>query len=84
METRKCLVAGLIAGLVMGVALFVVGVIAAFAIYGPQFAPPGKFAPEQINAWYFLWTKLVIGIFFGIFFAIIYANIPYQYAGGGA
>ncbi|MFQ5891378.1 MAG: hypothetical protein ACE5HW_01120 [Candidatus Methanofastidiosia archaeon] len=84
METRKVLVAGLIAGLVMGVALFIVGAITALAIYGPQLAPSGKFAPEQINAWYFLWTKLAIGAFFGVFFGLIYAWLPLSIRGEGA
>lgn len=74
---------GLIAGLMMGIALFVSGEIAAFVIYGSQFAPPGKFAPEQISAWHFLRTKLVIGGFFGIFFGVIFAKLPSSVRGEG-
>lgn len=68
---------GLIAGLVMGIALFVSGAIAAFVIYGSQFAP------EQISAWHFLRTKLVIGGFFGIFFGVIFAKLPSSVRGEG-
>jgi len=60
----------------MGIALFVVGAIASRIIYGPQFAPAGKFAPEQMNAWYFIWTKLAIGAVFGVLFALLYENLP--------
>lgn len=49
----------------MGASLFIGGATLSRIIYGPQFAPPGKFAPEQINAFYFIWTKLLIGLFFG-------------------
>ena len=73
MGIARRLATGLIAGVVMGISLFIVGACAARAIYGPQFAPPGKFEPEKINAWYFLWTKVAIGIFFGVFFGLIYA-----------
>jgi hypothetical protein len=83
MELRKGIVAGLVAGLVMGVSLFIVGAFAALAIYGPEFAPPGKFEPEQINAWYFLWTKLVIGASFGVFFGTIYAKLYSSLRGDG-
>jgi len=41
-----------------------------------QFAPSGKFEPEQLNAWYFIWTKLLIGIFFGILFTLLYERLP--------
>lgn len=75
MEIRKGLVAGLVAGIVMGIALFVVGAIASRIIYGPGFVPPGKFEPEQINARYFLWTKLAIGVSLGVFFGLIYAGL---------
>jgi hypothetical protein len=68
---------GLIAGLMMGIALFVSGEIAAFVIYGSQFAP------GQISAWHFLWAKLVIGGFFGIFFGVIFAKLPSSVRGEG-
>jgi hypothetical protein len=76
MGIRKSIMAGLISGLMMGIALFIVGAIASRIIYGPQFAPAGKFEPEQMNAWYFIWTKLVIGAFFGILFTLLYEAMP--------
>ena len=45
-------------------------------IYGPQFAPEGKFDPEQLNAWYFIWTKILIEVFFGILFTLLYEGLP--------
>jgi len=60
----------------MGVFLFIGGAILSRIIYGPQFAPPGKFKPEQINAFYFIWTKLVIGWFFGLLFTFVYETLP--------
>jgi len=72
---RKIIFKGVISGLIMGIALFITGAITARFIYGPQMVPDGKFEPEQINAWFFLWTKLVIGIFFGIIFTWIYSKI---------
>lgn len=71
---KKILFKGIIAGFVMGIALFLTGAIASRIIYGPQMVPVGKFDPEQINAWYFFWTKLVIGCFFGIIFTWLYAK----------
>ena len=44
--------------------------------HGPQFAPPGKFTPEQLNAFYFVWTKLLIGWIFGILFTAAYELLP--------
>lgn len=76
MRLRRVIMIGLISGAVMGIALFIVGAIASRIIYGPQFAPPGKFEPEQINAWYFIWTKLLIGVFFGILFALLFEALP--------
>lgn len=84
MTIQKILVAGLIAGLVMGIALFITGAIASFVVYGPQFTPPDKFEPEQVNAWYFFWTKLMIGCFFGLFFSIIYSKISFSVGSEGA
>jgi len=66
---------GLIAGLAMGLALMITGAIAAYIIYGPQMAPEGKFEESQMNAAYFLWTKLVIGIFFGLLFTFIFGRV---------
>jgi Mn2+/Fe2+ NRAMP family transporter len=71
---KKVILRGTAAGLIMGIALFIVGAIAARIIYGQQMVPEGKFEPEQINALYFLWTKLLIGIFFGIIFTLIYSK----------
>ena len=76
MGVRKAIVVGVLAGLVMGVSLFVVGGVASRVVYGPQMAPDGKFEPEQLNAWYFIWTKLVMGVFFGVLFALLYETLP--------
>ena len=76
MRTRQIIINGLISGLIMGIALFIAGAIFSRIIYGPQFAPPGKFEPEQLNAWYFIWTKLLIGAFFGLLFTILYEILP--------
>ena len=75
---KKILIKGTLSGLIMGIALFIIGAVTARFIYGLQMVPDGKFEPEQINAWYFIWTKLVIGIFFGIIFTWIY-SIFYNY-----
>lgn len=75
MGTRKMIVVGIVSGLVMGITLFIVGAIASRLVYGPQMAPEGKFQPEQLNAWYFIWTKIVIGVFFGLVFTFIYAKV---------
>lgn len=76
MRIRKILTAGIISGLSMGIALFIAGAIFSRIIYGPQFAPPGKFEPEHLNVWYFIWTKLLIGIFFGLLFTLTYEWLP--------
>ncbi|NOZ62465.1 MAG: hypothetical protein GXO74_12380 [Calditrichaeota bacterium] len=76
MEMGKAIKAGIISGLIMGITLFIAGAIFSRIIYGPQFAPPGKFEPEQLNAWYFIWTKLLIGIFFGVLFTFFYERLP--------
>jgi hypothetical protein len=73
---RKEVAAGGVAGVIMGLVLFVVGAIASRVIYGPQFAPDGKFEPSQINPFYFFWTKLAIGGAFGILLSLIYAGMP--------
>jgi len=74
--TKRILKYGIISGLLMGIGLFIGGAIFSRIIYGPQFAPPGKFDPEQINAFYFIWTKLVIGIFFGLLLTFVYEKMP--------
>jgi hypothetical protein len=76
MEIKKIITAGIISGLIMGITLFIAGAVFSRIIYGPQFAPAGKFEPEQLNAWYFIWTKLLIGIFFGILFILLYERLP--------
>jgi len=76
MQLKKVFVDGTIAGLSMGVFLFIGGATLSRIVYGPQFVPPGKFKPEQINAFYFIWTKLLIGWFFGILFAYAYELLP--------
>jgi hypothetical protein len=76
MQYKKVVVDGTISGLSMGVFLFIGGAILSRIVYGPQFVPPGKFQPEQINAFYFIWTKLLIGWFFGILFTFAYELLP--------
>ena len=76
MGIKKIIITGIIAGLIMGITLFISGAILARIIYGPQMVPEGKFEPSQINAFYFIWTKLVIGVFFGILFTYVYAKLP--------
>jgi len=76
MNTKKILITGTVSGLVMGITLFIAGAIFSRIIYGPQFGPPGKFEPEQLNAFYFIWTKLLIGLFFGIMFTLLYEKFP--------
>ena len=76
MNPKKILISGTISGSVMWITLFIAGAIFSRIIYGPQFAPPGKFEPEQLNAWYFIWTKLLIGVFFGLIFTFLYERNP--------
>lgn len=76
MQLKKIVVAGTVSGITMGIFLFVGGAIFSRIIYGPQFAPLGKFKPEQINAFYFIWTKLLIGWFFGLLFTFVYEMLP--------
>ena len=76
MKLKRIILRGIPAGLTMGISLFIVGAVAARLVYGPQFVPEGKFEPEQINAWYFLWTKLVFGLFFGLVFTALYEALP--------
>jgi hypothetical protein len=76
MHIKKVVVDGAVAGLAMGLFLFLGGAVLSRIVYGPQFAPPGKFKPEQLNAFYFVWTKLVIGWIFGILFVLAYELLP--------
>lgn len=76
MNRKQLIVTGIVSGTVMGIGLFIAGAIFSRIIYGPQMAPPGKFDPEELNAWYFIWTKVVIGVFFGLLFTFVYENIP--------
>lgn len=76
MKLKRVVVDGTIAGIAMGIILFLGGAILSRIIYGPQFAPPGKFKPEQLNAFYFVWTKLLIGWFFGLLFTLAYELLP--------
>ena len=76
MKIRKIVAFGIISGLIMGITLFISGAILARIVYGPEMAPSGKFEPSQLNAFYFIWTKLVIGIFFGILFTFVYEKLP--------
>lgn len=76
MNTKKVIIAGCISGLVMGVILFLSGAMVSRIVYGPQFAPDGKFDPSQLNPFYFIWTKIVIGIFFGLLFTMLYEKLP--------
>jgi hypothetical protein len=75
-KIKNIIITGSVSGIVMGLALFIGGTILSRIVYGPQFAPPGKFKPEQINAFYFLWTKIVIGWFFGLLFTFVYEILP--------
>ena len=84
MQMKKIAADGMISGVAMGASLFIGGAILSRIIYGPQFAPPGKFAPEQINAFYFIWTKLLIGLVFGILFAVAYELLPLRVRFTGA
>jgi hypothetical protein len=87
MGLRKAILVGLVAGIAMGLSLFIVGAVASYLVYGPQFAPPGKFEPRQLNPGYFLWTKLLIGAVFGVLLTVLYEALPLARriasAGGG-
>jgi hypothetical protein len=80
----RTILIGAIAGLGMGLALFIAGAVASRLVYGPQMAPEGKFKPEQINALYFIWTKLLIGGFFGVLLSVLYERLPLSKRIGGA
>ena len=78
MGIKKIFIAGTVSGLAMGITLFIAGAVLAAIIYGPQMAPEGKFEESQMNPLYFIWTKLLIGIFFGILFTFIYDTLPLE------
>jgi len=73
---KRVAVTGVLSGVNMGLWLFLVGALAARIVYGPQFAPEDKFEPDQISAWYFFWTKIVMGVFFGLLFTGLYETFP--------
>jgi hypothetical protein len=83
MKLGRTIMVGIIAGLVMGAALFITGAVASRLVYGPQMAPAGKFTPQQLNPWYFIWTKLLIGAFFGVVLAVLYEGLPLSKRIGG-
>ena len=76
MNLKKIIIIGFISGLAFGIVLFVGGAITGRIVYGQQMSPEGKFSGEQMNAFYFLWTKIVIGIFFGVLFLFFYEKLP--------
>jgi hypothetical protein len=76
MNLGRIVLVGVIAGLLMGVFLFVTGAVASRVVYGPEMAPEGKFDAEQLNPLYFIWTKLLIGVVFGVFIALLYERLP--------
>lgn len=76
MNWKTILKTGVLAGLVFGIILFIGGAITTRIIYGAQMAPEGKFDENQVNALYFIWTKIVIGIFFGVLFLFFYEKLP--------
>ncbi len=76
MNFRRIMSIGIVSGISMTLGLFIGGAAFARLIYGPQFVPPGKFEAEQINPFYFFWTKAVIGVFFGILFTLFYELLP--------
>ena len=82
MTIARIAIVGVVSGLIMGVALFLTGAMAAYFFYGEQMAPEGKFDEEQMNPWYFIWTKLAIGVVFGLIFTAIYSRLPMSRRGG--
>jgi hypothetical protein len=72
----RTILLGVGAGVAMTLGLFMTGAVAARLVYGPQMVPEGKFTAEQINAAYFLWTKLLIGVFFGVLLSVLYERLP--------
>ncbi|MBN2200665.1 hypothetical protein JW777_01790 [bacterium] len=76
MNLKRTLSIGIPSGISMTLGLFIGGAVFAHIIYGPEFAPPGKFKAEQMNPFYFLWTKAAIGVFFGILFTLFYEVLP--------
>jgi hypothetical protein len=75
-RVSRVVLLGVAAGVVMAVALFITGAVAARLVYGPRMVPEGKFTADQINAGYFLWTKLLIGVFFGVVLSALYEVLP--------
>jgi hypothetical protein len=75
-KLTRTILLGVGAGVVMALALFITGAVAARVVYGPQMVPEGKFSADQISPVYFLWTKLVIGVFFGILLSVLYELLP--------
>ena len=72
----RAILLGVAAGVAMALALFITGAVAARLVYGPQMVPEWKFTADQINALYFLWTKLLIGVFFGVLLCVLYERLP--------
>ena len=68
---RRIIKFGIYSGIAMWIFLFIAGAIFARITYGAEMAPEGKFDESQMNAFYFIWTKLVIGIVFGILFTAV-------------
>jgi hypothetical protein len=75
-RVSRTILLGIAVGGAMTLGLFVTGAVAARLVYGPQMVPEGKFTADQVNAWYFLWTKLLIGVFFGILLTVLYELLP--------
>lgn len=76
MKIRRIVFLGIIVGVAMSLALFITGAVAARLVYGSGMVPEGKFTTDQISIGYFLWTKLVIGIFFGVLLSMLYEVLP--------
>jgi hypothetical protein len=72
----RAILLGVVAGVAMALALFITGAVAARLVYGPQMVPEGKFTADQISAGYFLWTKILIGVFFGVLLSVLYELLP--------
>jgi len=73
---RRTILLGIAVGVAMTLGLFMTGAVAARLVYGPEMVPEGKFTADEVNAWYFLWTKLLIGVFFGILLTVLYELLP--------
>ncbi len=75
---KRTIIFGIYSGMGMWISLFIGGAILAKILYGPDMAPEGKFDKSQMNAFYFIWTKLVIGIFFGILFSAVCESLSFS------